>query len=89
MLVLIQRLPILFIFSYWVLYPQIYNLLSSKRKKYFFAVLLFYSTLKLLSNYHSEEFRYQNIILKYDPPEKQREIIRRYEKNVLENLGQK
>jgi hypothetical protein len=89
MLVLIQRMPILFIFSYWVLYPQIYDLLSSKRKKYFFAVLLFYSTLKLLSNYHSEEFRYQNIILKYDPPEKQREIIRRYEKNVLENLGQK
>jgi hypothetical protein len=89
MLVLIQRLPMLFIFSYWVLYPQIYNLLSSKRKKYFFVILVFYSTLKILSNYHSEESRYQNIIFKYDSSERRREIIRSYEKNVLQNLDKK
>jgi hypothetical protein len=89
MLIFIQRLPIMFVFSYWVLYPQIYDLLSKKRKIYFITIFLLYGSLRIMSNYHSEEFLYQNIIFNHNSAEKQREIIRRYEKNVLKNLEKK
>jgi len=45
--IILERVAILFIFPYWILYPLIYSLLRNKSKQIFLLILLFYGILKL------------------------------------------
>lgn len=60
-----DRIPLLFIFAYWVIYPQIYALYTKKMKCIFWVAFMFYSLLKL-SRCNSILYLYDNaLFLKY------------------------
>jgi hypothetical protein len=73
MYILLQRLPSLFIFSYWIIYPQIYNILSKEKKYLFLILLIVYGGLKLMG-YSGIEFVYENVLFGYNSYD-QRKII--------------
>lgn len=55
-----ERFSILFVFSYWILYPNIYELLNSKIQKYAFLILFF--SFGFIRVYSSNV----NLLAKYD-----------------------
>jgi hypothetical protein len=69
--VFVQRFPLLFIFSYWVLYPQIYELLSKKNKCIFLFLLLIYGTIVLARN-NTSMAKYENILFNYSSYEERK-----------------
>ena len=66
MKILTDRLPLLFAFSYWVIYPQIYSFLSKNGKLAFLGMFILYSCLKIAVGYRSILVLYDNaLFLKY------------------------
>jgi hypothetical protein len=65
MFVLLQRLPILFAFSYWIVYPHIYGLLSKKGKYFFLFLLVLYGNVLLIQLHKTEASGYENIVVKH------------------------
>ncbi|WP_163407808.1 EpsG family protein [Flavobacterium ajazii] len=55
-----ERFSVLFVFSYWILYPNIYSLIKSKQNKYIFLILFF--TFGFLRTYQGNA----NSLAKYD-----------------------
>lgn len=47
MSILTDRLPVLFIFAYWVLYPEIYEFQNKQNKGIFLSLFLLYSLIKM------------------------------------------
>lgn len=71
MSILTDRIPILFSSSYWILYPQIYSLITKKNKYLFIFCLLFYGVLKLFVGTKTILCVYDNVInLTYDKMER-------------------
>lgn len=62
MSIILNRVGLLFIFSYWIIYPQIYMLLSNKKKYLFLVILLLYGILKC-ATCNSVLFYYENALL--------------------------
>lgn len=61
-----DRLPLLFAFAYWVIYPQIYSFLSKDRKVAFWGIFVLYTVLKIAIGTNSIEHLYDNaLFLKY------------------------
>lgn len=58
-----ERIGILLIFSYWILYPQIYSFLEKKSKYIFLMLLLIYGILKMGVGHKAIITRYDNILL--------------------------
>jgi hypothetical protein len=81
---LVFRFPFLFIFSYWVLYPQIYIMLSRRNKIFFLAVFLFYSLLKIYATYNTLGMSYQSALFHHNSYE-QAVIISERESNAWRN----
>lgn len=66
MKILTDRLPLLFAFSYWIVYPQIYSFLSKNKKLLFWGIFILYATLKIASGHRSILNLYDNaLFLKY------------------------
>jgi hypothetical protein len=65
MYIFIERVVKLFIFSYWIIYPKIYNLISKKIKYVFLIFLFLYGSLKLSLSYTRIFQLYDNILLPY------------------------
>jgi hypothetical protein len=80
MYILLERVGLLFICSYWILYPEIYRLLSKKNKNIFLFFLLFYGIFKLLAGNTFVHQRYENILFKID--NSYYEHLKRYEKSM-------
>jgi hypothetical protein len=58
-----DRFSYLFIFSYWFLYPNIYDIISSKRKKYIFVSLFFcYSIFRIYTANTNLLAKYDNLL---------------------------
>ncbi len=57
-----QRLPTLFSYSYWIVYPNIYNCIKRNYKPYFLAILFLYGLLKTKSYFSHPLFYYDNLI---------------------------
>lgn len=57
-----QRLGALFVFSYWIFYPLIYQRLSKEKKILFMAVFTFYALLKIYSGFKYSLFYYDNLL---------------------------
>lgn len=60
--ILLGRIPILFIFSYWIIYPRIYSFLSRKYKMVFLGLLLVYGVLKIFEMNDNVLTSYDNIL---------------------------
>ena len=63
MKILSDRIPILFNFSYWLLYPKLYGFLPKTKKVLFLCVFCLYSCLKLLFGGKSVLYSYDNALL--------------------------
>jgi hypothetical protein len=72
--IILQRMPLLFIFSYWILYPQLFYVLSKEKKKIFLIFMLVYGVL-LFSTYTKESNRYENIVFGHSSYNKKKAII--------------
>lgn len=71
MSILTDRIGPLFLFSYWVFYPQIYEFLSREKKTVFLVIFFAYSVMKILSGYAMLPCLYDNLLLqKYSVPER-------------------
>ena len=81
--VLIDRIPVLFIFSYWGLYPQLYSLLSRKSKKMFLIIFFSYGILKMYSGNQSIYSKYENSLIYGDNYFERRELVDKYEAQVF------
>lgn len=58
-----QRMAGLFIFSYWIIYSELYAILKvPNNKKVFLFLLLFYSSLKMISGQSQPYHQYKNIL---------------------------
>lgn len=66
MRILTDRMPLLFAFGYWIIYPQIYSFLQKEKKIIFLFILMFYSILKIMSGHSTILNMYDNALyLKY------------------------
>jgi hypothetical protein len=72
-MVISQRVPILFAFSYWILYPKIYSILSKNKKNIFLLILLIYGSVRLLQN-STQNFRYENLLFDHSSYNERREL---------------
>jgi hypothetical protein len=61
MLIIPQRITMLFVFSYWIIFPQLYTIISKKNKYIFLCILLIYGNLLLLQN-NTIIHKYENIL---------------------------
>ncbi|GHV72039.1 capsule biosynthesis protein CapK [Spirochaetia bacterium] len=87
---LIFRFPFLFVFSYWILYPRIYNILSRKKQIIFLTILLFYSVTKLIVTYDTIGMSYKNVLFKHESYEQARIIAQSegelWKKDMIQNM---
>jgi hypothetical protein len=61
--ILLGRVGLLFISSYWILYPRIYMTLTNKIKSLFFLILLLYGLLKIGQGNRYKHHEYNNVLL--------------------------
>jgi hypothetical protein len=59
--IIIERIPNLFVFSYWVLYPKIFDIFSKNKKMIFMTTILVYGILKLIIMNDEVWAYYENI----------------------------
>ena len=73
MRILTDRIPALFSFSYWFLYPILYEIISKSKKTLFLCLFCFYSCSKLLFGGKSILYNYDNaLFLKWNFEERTR-----------------
>lgn len=82
--ILLERLSLLFIFSYWILYPRIYSLINLKFNKSVFLILLFcYSCMKLISLNDNIIQKYDNLLFGIESYEQRRMIFDYYSDEII------
>ncbi len=64
--ILIERITMLFVIGYWIVFPAVYGELSKKRKEIFTVILLFYGILKMLVQCDEPNYSYTNVL--YERP---------------------
>jgi hypothetical protein len=87
MFVLIERLPLIFIFSLWVLYPQIYKIFSKNNKYIFIVFFLLYGSLIIVHNNQTIMQKYENVLFYHNSYYQKKKIldalIREYEFEII------
>ena len=78
MRILTDRIPVLFVFSYWFLYPQLYEILSKSKKSLFLFLFVIYSVLKFLSGNKDVLSNYDNALNLQWNHEQRSKIFRTY-----------
>jgi hypothetical protein len=63
MYIFIARVVSLFVFSYWIIYPKIYSLISKKMKYIFIMLLFIYGGVKLAEKCNKVYFLYDSTIM--------------------------
>ena len=81
MSIILNRVGLLFSFGYWVIYPQIYYLLSNKKKIYFLIIFLFYGILKC-SACDNVLFWYENALLPHKSYEQRYPIMNEFNRYI-------
>lgn len=64
--ILIERITMLFVIGYWIVFPAVYGELSKNRKSLFTVILLFYGILKMLVQCDEPNYSYTNVL--YEKP---------------------
>lgn len=57
-----SRLPLLFIYSYWIIIPNLMGLIKSTYKSSWYALILIFGIFKMLIGYSTITYKYDNII---------------------------
>lgn len=70
--IVVSRLGNLFIFSYWILWPQIIDTISNTMKYLIFGILCLFLTSKIHKTTNNDLFRYDNSLFKNIQPYKDR-----------------
>jgi hypothetical protein len=60
-----ERFSLLFVASYWVLYPKLFAVLKKEYKCLFLILLLIYGTLKIMNMHYGAVHEYDNILTGY------------------------
>ncbi len=63
MALIVQRVSLLFLASYWVLYPKIYTLLKREKKYIYLTILFLYGGLKVVQGNADFKLVYENALL--------------------------
>jgi hypothetical protein len=77
--ILLERVAVLFIFGYWIIYPQIYSLLSKNYKKMFLLFLLIYGIFKMGTGNNKIITEYDNILIIHKSYDVRRDRLEYYE----------
>lgn len=77
-LILFERVVPLFIFSYWILFPEIYQFLSIDKKKLFVVAFIFYGVLKVVAMYKSYLCYYDNLLFLKMTSDQRLELFMKY-----------
>lgn len=84
MQILLERLSLLFIFSYWILYPRIYSLINLKFNRSVFLILLIcYSCMKLISLNNNIIQKYDNLLFGIESYEQRRTVFDYYSDEII------
>ncbi|MCM1321742.1 MAG: EpsG family protein [Bacteroides sp.] len=87
MAVLTDRLPLLFVFSYWFVYPQIYESLNSINiKRLFLLILMLYSIIKLIK-FNYAFVMYDNALFTHLNYNDRSYYLKKYAKFLIERRG--
>jgi hypothetical protein len=79
MTVITQRVPLLFVFSYWILYSRLYELIALRKAKLvFLSLFTLYSILKLGGSNQDIFSKYDNIIFGIQKYEERKFIFQKY-----------
>ena len=65
MIILFDRVAILFVCSYWIIYPSIYKIISKKYKYIFLILILMYGVPKINNNHYGLVHVYDNVLIGY------------------------
>lgn len=77
--IILQRLPLLFIFSYLIIYPQIFACLKHKvYKKIFYAVFFTYAILKVVASNNEVFSKYDNLLFGIESYDTRIKILNQY-----------
>jgi hypothetical protein len=83
MKIILQRVAILFVFPYWILYPQLYSLIEKKLKLLFLLILFIYGLLKTWQSNNHILALYDNVLFPYSSFQEREVIFRRYIDYIL------
>jgi hypothetical protein len=76
MFIIPLRVGGLFAFSYWILYPSIFNAISNKNNKFFFLLFIsLYSMIKIITMTDNILYRYDNVIFGIESFQERLEIF--------------
>lgn len=81
MFVILQRIPILFAFGYWILYPLSYDMIKKENKIIFLFLLLIYSVLKIGIGHSEILYSYDTLLFPKYTYEMRVYNLERYLKN--------
>jgi len=81
-MIILERVTLLFIFPYWILYPQIYSLIKNRNKQIFLFILLFYGVLKMGVGNRNIFSLYDNILFDH-LPHQERVIIQEHHRKYI------
>jgi hypothetical protein len=84
--VMTQRLPLLFVFSYWILYPNLFAMIKIETNKLIivFVAMLFF-TLKVAQGRSSLFAKYDNVLLGIQSFEERKAIFNKYKSEIFKN----
>ena len=78
------RIGMLFSFSYWILYPAIYNAIQNRNNKIFFLSFIFlYSIIKIAGITDNIFYRYVNVLISSDGADIRLQIYEKFKEQLL------
>jgi hypothetical protein len=87
MAVLIERLPLFFVFSLWVIYPQIYKIISKNNKYTFIMFFLLYGSFIIVCNNLAIYQKYENVLFYHSSYYQRKKLldayVREYEFKII------
>jgi hypothetical protein len=82
--VMTERLPYLFIFSYWILYPKIFDMIKLQTNKLIILpAFILFSSLKIMVGNSNLFAKYENVLFGIKTYEERGEILHKYEKEIF------
>jgi hypothetical protein len=74
--VIVKRFSLLFLCGYWIIYPEIYRIISKPKKGIFLFLMILYGILRLGYNNALVERRYENVLLPHQSRQQSEKIYR-------------
>jgi hypothetical protein len=84
--VIIERVPLLFVFSYWILYPNLFALVKKRiNKALIMCALLLFTTAKFLKSNNNIFVKYDNVLFGIDSYELRNERFINHSSEIVDN----